>query len=510
MLVNKNINSRFVYMGISLIAAAVFIFLNKSLWFFDEDIFVANPDSPFLQQNWQRAYIVKQFFKTQHYFFEKNPAGYHIVSAMLHVINALLATKLFKMLCRQLQVLCAAADLQTSSYVFLVLFLITPVHSEPLCYILAQGVLVFAFFGLLSIIYFIKAIAESKKYLLPGLLFFLLSILCYEISWILPVVIFTLLVCINRANRSRLFKNMWVCLLYFLVLCSWLIIKSIFISKTLVADYSSFSFANMDFLQLFRNSAVLFIRSFLPPFTSTAVFIISGSILFLILSVCLYQITRHHKETAVFFICLFSLTVLSFLPTALFGIDSHDTESERYVYFSSVFSNIGVTALLFIIFKTKAVRNWVFAIFVLMFSWGLLTAVQSYKLAGDFSRQYSNLLQEKINGARKVFILNQPSQFKGALIMRALSRLSYLTDYNHTVINEHIRYLYNNFQTEIITVSIKEPVLPYQNFLRTISKPADSCLYYFPETASFFNQMHFDKEKDVIVALRNNNLYIFR
>jgi hypothetical protein len=511
MLIYKNINSRFIYLSISLIAVMALVIVNKSLWFFDEDVFVTNLNSTFMQQGWQRAYLVKQFFKMQHYFFGKSPAGYHIISALLHAVNALLATTIFKMFCKQLRVLPAALDLQNASYVFLMLFLITPVHSEPLCYILAQGVLLFSFFTLLSIFYFIKTITVNKKWLPLSILFFILSLLCYEISWIFPVITLTLLFCINIVSQRRILKNAWICLLYFLVLGSWLFIKAIFISKTLVADYEGMSFANMDVLQLLRNAVVLFIRNFLPPFKNTGVFITAGVILSFLLIAGIYYIIKRHKEMLTFFACLFLLTVFAFLPTALFGIDSHDSESERYVYFSSVFSIMLITAFLFIMLKTDAVRKFFFAAVFFMFGWVLFATMNFYKQAGNFSKEYSSALAKQINGVKKVYTINQPSQFKGALILRALSRLSYTTENNHTIINEHMRYLCNiNVQAEIITVSIKEPALPYKTSLNTTFKPADSCLYYFPEAASLFAQQNFDKTNSIVAALHNNDLYIFR
>ena len=135
-------------------AAAILFFSIKNLFFFDEDVFVANLQSSFMQQNWQRSVLVKQLFKIQHSFFGVNPFGYHFISLILHLLNALTAYLLFKkMLAFFIE---ETMPVENITAAFLILFLFTPVHSEPLSYLLAQGVLVFSLLAQWCVLFFLK------------------------------------------------------------------------------------------------------------------------------------------------------------------------------------------------------------------------------------------------------------------------------------------------------------------------------------------------------------------
>ncbi len=115
----------------------------------------ANND--FMQDVWQRSFIVKLTFIADNFITGKNAAGYHYTNLVLHLVNALFAFLVFKELLKLTTNYLNQFQLTIVTITFLILFLITPIHSEPLAYILARGGTVVGLFGLISILLFLKS-----------------------------------------------------------------------------------------------------------------------------------------------------------------------------------------------------------------------------------------------------------------------------------------------------------------------------------------------------------------
>ena len=146
------INKRYIYLLILFIAGSILFWAVKDLFFFDEDIFVTESSSEFMAKIWQRTLVGKLSYRWDYFIWGKNPFGYHFTNFILHLINAVLALLLLKELLKLLSNQINGFHAKLIPYIFFILFLITPVHSEPLCYILARGCSVVSFFLLLSLL----------------------------------------------------------------------------------------------------------------------------------------------------------------------------------------------------------------------------------------------------------------------------------------------------------------------------------------------------------------------
>lgn len=491
-----------------LIAAGVVLFFSiKNHFFFDEDIFVVKLNSPFMQQSWQRSFLVKQVFRIEQFFFGINPLGYHIVSIALHLANSFVALLLFKKLLLHFKI--AVTSIDTTCTIFLILFLFSPVHSEPLSYLLAQGILIFSLLAICCLVFFLEAANNTNKFYYLSLLFFVLTLLCYEISWMLPLIILSIVVfskTINKLSGAHIVK---LTLPFFIVFAAWLAVKYFFISKSLVADYESITLSGLDVLKFFRNGLVLFIRNFIPPFTNSILFACIALCTAVLLAWLLFKAFSGNKKFFTFLVLLIVLVLLSVVPACLFGIDSHDSESERYVYFSSFFAMAFLAAAIDVVLKKEKTKKVAVAFLSLLFILLLFNAINDYKMAGNFSKLYLTEISKQTKAAKKVYIINQPAQYKGALMLRALTRMPHLTQGNHTVLNEYMYYLYDNKTTEFVTVSKMEVAQPY-NFLYTIVKPVDSSGNYFSEAKPIIQNPLFETKNIFIAALRKDSLFIFR
>jgi hypothetical protein len=505
----KAIKNNSLFLVTSFAVTGIFILLVKDLFFFDEDVFVVNLQSAFMQQDWERSFLAKQLFKVENFFFGKNPAGYHIVSVMLHLGNSIAGLLVFKKLLQNFKAIPVTFKEHTLLYVFFLLFLVSPIHSEPLSYILAQGILVFTLFALLSVLFFLKSFSEGASALFFSLFFFVLSLLCYEISWMIPLIILSIAIASGKMTEVPARRSLMKAICFFVLLAVWFFIKTVFISQTLVADYGDVTLQTLDFMKMGRNSLILFVRNFSPPFQNTSYFIIAAITICIGLATALIWLFKKQRAVFLFSLLLILITGLSFLPTALFGIDSHDSESERYVYFSSVFALMLLAVLITAAIKNANVLRITVALICVLYAAVLYNSINNYRLGGNQSKSYLNEISLYSHGMKTVYTINQPSQLKGALLLRALTRLPEKTGDNYTVLNEYMQYLYGNSKTAFVTVSAREvsnPAVP----VKTVQFPLQSSTIYFSEASHLINKPGFEKNEVMIVASRNDSLYIFR
>ncbi|NOT90120.1 hypothetical protein [Ferruginibacter sp.] len=512
------INYRYTYLLILVIAAIALSVAVNDLFFFDEDVFVIGGNGVFLQNLWQRSVIVKLTFIADNFIWAKNPVGYHYTNLILHLANAILALSVLKQLLKLISNYVSKFQQIATQYIFFILFLISPVHSEPLCYILARGGSVVAFFSLLSVLFFFKSNYTNKLLLFFSVVSFLFALFSYEVSWMVPFVILSIVVFSNYIKGESIVKKAWVAIPYFLVFAIWFIVKVVVIDKMVVSDYKDEDLFSIGFATMVKNSSVLFLRNFIPPFKNAIIFL-SVSIVFIVtLFIGLFLLYKKHRQIFYFSVLLIILTVFGYAATVVFGIDSHDSESERYVYFSSVFALMLLSVLIAALIRNKVAFFAVLLTLCCCYCASLFTTINSYRAAGNFSKMYLQQIDKKINTNSSVFFVNMPSQHNGALLFRAKSRIGGNTNDSISVMQEYLSYLYNKSNV-CITLSSKE-LCKVPERLTVLEKPVDSIFTFFPEikfnkqdlriTAEKSNSFSFEKNNSIVVALQDSVLYFFK
>ncbi|MFN8251941.1 MAG: hypothetical protein U0V75_08675 [Ferruginibacter sp.] len=509
MSVKKN-QERLFFLVPAVIALVVLVFAVKDLFFFDEDVFVTKLTSSFMQQSWQRSFLVKQFFKAENFFFGTSPAGYHIVTVFLHLANAVAGIFLFDTILGFFKT--AAADLLAKRRVllfFFIIFLFSAVHAEPMGYILAQGIMICTLFAQLGLACFIKGLRGKTLCAVGGGIFFAASLLCYEIAWLVPLMTAGIVILGTGPDRKLRKKGLVLSLLYAAVLVLWIAGKSVFISASLVADYGNITMADLFSFKICRNALLLFVRSFLPPAHNSSMLIVFTLIFLSVLFFALNRLLKDNKQIFRLSLLLVLLVVMAAFPAALFGIDTHDSESERYVYFSSVFAVMLIVCLTAALTRNSILLKGVMTVVICGYAFILLNTVNNYKKGGEFSKTYSTALWRHSQNVRTVCTINQPSQFKGALLLRALTRLPQKTSAPVTVLQEYMQYLFRDTTTVFITLSAKEPARLFDS-LKVVQKSADSAVYLFPEAQKIPEKISGGNGALMIAALREDTLFIFR
>jgi hypothetical protein len=511
------INRWYFYLIILGITGTAIFLAVKNLFFFDEDIFVAGNNN-FMQDVWQRSFIVKLTFITDNFISGKNAAGYHYTNLLLHLVNTLLALFVFKELLKSMANYLNQFQLTVIPFIFLILFLITPVHSEPLAYILARGGTVVSFFCLISILFFFKSGQKNKLFIFLSLLSFLLALFSYEISWMLPFVILSIVIFTAYVKGESVKKNIWIVAPYFLVFAAWFVIKIVIVNKMVVSDYKDDNLFSISFKTLVKNSTILFLRNFIPPFKNTVVFVTAGIGFIIFLFSGLVVVFKQHRKIFYFLVLLFINTVFGFAAAVVFGIDSHDSESERYIYFSSVFALMVLSVLLVMLIKNKLLLIAVIGALCSFYACSLFKTINYYERGGAFSKKYLSALHQIINKRSTVFLINLPSQYHGALLYRAKSRIASNTKNSITTVNEFMQYLHKDTSQKYIALSVTE-IFKLPEVLSVSQKPMDSLLHYFPEVNINVNNafittqkgetFNLVKARSTLIGLKDSTLFIF-
>ncbi len=334
----------------------------------------------------------------------------------------------------------------------------------------------------------------------------------------LPFTILSIVIFIAYVNGESVKKKLWIVVPYFLVFAAWFVIKIVIINKMEVSDYKDDNLFSISFLTLCKNSAILFLRNFIPPFKNTVVFVAAGIGFVIFLLSALIILFKQQRKVFYFLVLLLINTVFGFAAAVVFGIDSHDSESERYIYFSSVFALMLLSVLLVMLIKNKLMLLTVIFALCGFYTYSLFKTINYYKQAGNFSKKYLQTIEKKIKTGDTLLFVNMPSQYNGALMFRAKSRMAGNTNDKVSIMQEYLSYLYGKNYTSIILSAKELTSVPQKLVL--YEKPVDSVAIYFPEVK--FNKQNFEisrgennrysfKENNTaVVVLKDSAVYIFR
>ena len=121
-----------------------------------------------------------------YYLFELDPAGYHLMSLLYHLINILLLFTLIHVMLRSTPAALLAALLAALVYA------LHPMAVETVSWVTGRGDLLYALFAFPALIYYVKYLTQGRKrkYFLFTFLFFVLSGLSKPTAMTLPVTLF--------------------------------------------------------------------------------------------------------------------------------------------------------------------------------------------------------------------------------------------------------------------------------------------------------------------------------
>jgi protein O-mannosyl-transferase len=134
-------------------------------------------------------------FAVEYKFFKLNPLYYHLNNLLLHLLNTLLVFWLIFMLVKR----------KDAAYITALLFAIHPMHVESVAWITERKDVLYAFFYMLSLIFYLKFIDKSSyRYLFISIILFIFSCFSKSAAVTLPVILIVIEIYRNRYKEPKL------------------------------------------------------------------------------------------------------------------------------------------------------------------------------------------------------------------------------------------------------------------------------------------------------------------
>jgi hypothetical protein len=290
------------------------------------------------------------------------------------------------------------------------LFLTYPSHSEAILWVIGRGVSLAVFFSLLAMIAFISRINRNIKYAVVCVLYFI-ALACYESVLLLPLVLFTL----SRTSSKK--QHFTWSLLLLTILLMHLYLRYLFTGGIWQA-YDRIIFGR-DLIQYLSAFVKMVLRLFIPPFNYPLIFTICGIAAVGFISLVLYR-NRKTFESDSLFARVFVLCITGLLVTIVvaisFGVSTRTSEGDRLMYLPSVFYAMLMALLICTVLKsvgTIAISITSMLVFQVSF---LLINQENWNHASQEAKKIISSIKQ--HSVRPLYIINLPSDYKGAFVFR--------------------------------------------------------------------------------------------
>ncbi len=402
----KRNNYIILFVCLAAVLFALYCYNPSQLYFLNDD-FVHIPlssDFVFLQHNTFRP-VCDLSILLDFLAWNKNASGYHLTNLLLHIAVTILIYKTvilyalrYRLQHEQQIALCTA-----------VLFFVYAHHSEAVFWIIGRSAMLGMIFFLPAVIFY----AGRGKYAFTAAIIFSWLAWCsYESTWIILFITAGIAYADCRMGLSTTRKEVTRIVIIGANFLSYLLIRYLFIHEV-AGNYEAANLWQGNFFVLSMNYAKLLVRCWLP-YTAGSYTLATAAALLLVAVVCLLVFKKHQHRKR--WLLLTTALLVSLLPYISLGIDTHGTESERFLYLPSFFAGVLLVMLIFSL-QSNLYRS-IFFFTLLVFHLSILyNNALHYRHAGDITKTFAASLQ-KIPVASKLYVDSVPTQCKGALVFR--------------------------------------------------------------------------------------------
>jgi hypothetical protein len=343
---------------------------------------------------------------TDHLLYGFNASGYHITNYLLHFLTVFMLFFTTKQLFISFY---DKDEVEKYAYVASLIFLFYPFHSECIFWLVGRSSLLAVLFAMASVYCYLRK-KESNWWYILSLACLILGLFSYESIWTLPVII--ILLSFVYDNKIALRRKLLYIAGYWLTFFIYLAARFYLTTTVIGSPYGTQKIVSFDALFLMRNLASLISRSFVPPMQSSAFFVVCLCVIVLVLAFVIFKIRRHITMPMTILVLAY---LLCLLPVISLGIDTHDTESERFLYMPSAYLAMLFSVMLFILFKKRIV--FAVSVFLTAQAIFLTMSYRNFAVASKVTRatvQALQLLQE----SNSIYCIDLPGQYKGGFIFR--------------------------------------------------------------------------------------------
>ncbi|PVD53915.1 hypothetical protein DC498_00515 [Terrimonas sp.] len=360
----------------------------------------------------QQTIIVKEFFrplidisfKFNYLLGGFDSSGYYILNLVIHIANVFIVYKIANVFKPEND----KHDLL--SWLSAFLFLIYPFHNEAVVWLTGRLASIACFFALLCIYVWLGNSTRVVKAAL-SITFYFTGLLAYESIVLLPLVIFIL-----TWNKTNNRKNTFLFLgISFLVTVGYLLLRS-YVSGNVYGDYGA-RMMDVDFLSIIIKAAKTMGRFFLPPSENSNLLIFTFVAIVVALIVLSFRLYKMYSMAALtpFIKLIMALVVASSIPL-LFGISTRTGESDRLLYFPSVFLCMIFAMLIQLLIKTISGKVVAVTMLSIYFITCLLQNNKNWEKASLISGKVLGYVKEA--NRKNVVFINLPDEIEGAFVFR--------------------------------------------------------------------------------------------
>lgn len=399
-----------IYAFLLVLPLVVWLYNPYELYFLNDDAIYIPKNQHFFSTDHFTTRVLTEFtLQIDAWLYGENAWGYHLTNLLLHFV----CTALVYVFVRKCSLYFAFAKPLELAALASYLFLIYAFHSEAVLWIIGRGGSLSTIFAGLSLIFFFDR-SKGRIYAFFSLAFFVLGLLTYESIWILPMLVSLL---VFFGPRRSVPRTEWIFVMgYWSVFFVFLLCRQLIEGTFSATPYGGKEASLLsDISRSAYNFATLFLRSFLPP-SSTAAFMASAGALavgIVLVLRCLYKRKQFSRLRIFSYVSL----LVSLMPYLMFGIDTHDTESERFLYLPSVFVCLIIADLILLV-QSNVRRFAVIGLCSLFYLFFLYQAASSFKHSSNVAKTTVDALPDSKSSFNTIYLVDVPTQFKGAYIFR--------------------------------------------------------------------------------------------
>ena len=430
--------------GVAIVCLLLFLYIADI-----QKLYFLNDDNIYIPASRNLSFLYGTSFRpvsditllTDYSLWGTNATGYHFTNFFLHVITTVLVFFLAN------TIFIKYSAYKTGIYksiLIAVLFFFYPFHSEAVFWIIGRGGLLGALFGVASLLLYINR-EKSKWCFVCAVLLFLTGAFAYETIWIVPfiIVVITYFDIKLYPDRKKDFVKDAIIFWAFFIL--YLIIRRSIIGEIGGSPYGSSAIMKFDIPALIRNYNIMIARSFLPPMQSVVLLVASYCCLLLLAMLFFRNLIIRKRLSKTILLSVAGL-LISFLPVLTLGVDSHDSESERFLYFPSIFAVFLLVEAIFEMGKSFRQRMLLFSILLCTEFFYLSRAAGIYQISSKVA-SVSMAAVAGLDDNSNIYCIDLPVQYKGGLIFR-------------NGFNEAVSWLTGKNRATIIRVSEREMIKP--------------------------------------------------
>ncbi len=339
-------------------------------------------------------------------FYGTRADGFHVSNVLIHAATAFLcylaAVEFFKLTAP------GSASHKFYASICAVLFLVYPFHSEAVVWVVGRGVLLAASFSILSLYIYLKA--KGNGYFLLAAFCYFISLFGYESPVLLPVIILIIELLCKRWSRS----SIRALLPFAVAALAYLFVRFMQLGD-IAGNHQYFSLSS-SLRQLLLNVFRLIERSMLPPMQNSllAIVTIGAVVTSGLLMYCSKQRPAVMHKRMLSYVLMYAV---SLLPVITVGIDTHDTEGERFLYFPSFFFVLMTVQLLYVWFEKSNKSRIPAAIIFVYCLFFLEISLSNWVKASGIIRSIT-AHPERYYTKGILYVIDLPDNYRGAFIFR--------------------------------------------------------------------------------------------